>query len=127
MGHFVGMAEFDQSIRQESERPAAPTRWRTSTGQGDEVGLLVAVEHSWTARHGSTNEGAIKTAFDERAADPMDSDRSEVQSVADLLVGPRRAKRTTIRLQEDSRPGQLARRRFAFGDDRLQLDAFLGR
>ena len=50
MGDLVDMAEFDQSIRQETERPAAPTRWRASTGQGDEVGLLLAVEHSRTAR-----------------------------------------------------------------------------
>ena len=65
MGDFVDMAEFDQSIRQETECPAAPTRRRASTGQGDEVGLLVAVEQSWTTRHGSTDEGTIKTPFDE--------------------------------------------------------------
>jgi hypothetical protein len=59
MGDFGDMAEFDQSIRQETECPAAPTRRRASTGQGDEVGLLVTVEHSGTARHGSTNEGTI--------------------------------------------------------------------
>ena len=52
-------------VRQETERPAAPTRWRASAGQGDEVGLLLAVEHSRTARYGTTNEGTIKTAFDE--------------------------------------------------------------
>ena len=59
------MAEFDQSVRQETERPAAPTRWRASAGQGDEVGLLLAVEQSRTARYRSTNEGTIKTSFDE--------------------------------------------------------------
>ena len=65
MGDLVDMAEFDQSVRQETERPAAPTRRRASAGQGDEVGLLLAVEHSRTARYGTTNEGAIKTPFDE--------------------------------------------------------------
>ena len=59
------MPEFNQFVRQETERPAAPTRRRASTGQGDEVGLLVAVEQSWTTRHGSTDEGTIKTPFDE--------------------------------------------------------------
>ena len=42
--HVADMAEFDQSIRQEPERPAAPTCWRVPTGQGDEVGLLVAIK-----------------------------------------------------------------------------------
>ena len=59
------MAEIDQFVRQETERPAAPPRRRASTGQGDEVGLLLAVEHSRTAWYGTTNEGAIKTTFDE--------------------------------------------------------------
>ena len=65
MGDLFDMAEFDQSIRQEPERPAAPTCRRASTGQGDEVGLLLAVEHSRTARYGTTNEGTIEAPFDE--------------------------------------------------------------
>ena len=65
MGDLADMAEFDQSIRQESERPSAPTCWRASTGQGDEVGLLVTIEKSRTARYGTTNEGTIKPPFDE--------------------------------------------------------------
>jgi hypothetical protein len=80
------MAEFDQFVRQEPKRPSAPTRRRASTGQGDEVGFLVAIEQSRTAWYGSANEGNIKTAFDERAADPVDGDRSEVQGVTDLFV-----------------------------------------
>ncbi len=65
MGDFGDMAEFDQSVGQETECPTAPTRWRASAGQGDEVGLLLAVEHSPTARYGTTNKGTIKTTFDE--------------------------------------------------------------
>jgi hypothetical protein len=127
MGDLLDMAEFDQSIRQEAKRPAAPTRRRASTGQGDEVGFLLTVEHSPTARDGTANEGTIKTPFDERATDPVDSDRSEVQSVTDLLIGPRRAKGTAIGFEQDACPGQLACRRLAFGDERFQLAAFLGR
>jgi hypothetical protein len=127
MGDLFDMAEFDQSIRQEPECPTAPTRWRASAGQGDEVGLLVAIEQPRTARYGTANEDAIETPFDERATDPMDCNRSEVQSGADLLVRPRRAKGTAIRFEQDARPGQLARRRLAFGDERFQLAAFLDR
>ena len=71
MGDRVDVAECDQSVRQETERPAAPALWRASAGQGDEVGLLLAVEHSPTARDGTANEGPIKTPFDEGAADPV--------------------------------------------------------
>jgi hypothetical protein len=127
MGDFVDMAELDQSVCQETERPAAPTRWWASAGQGNKVGFLVTVEHSWTARCGATNEGTIKTTFDEGTSDPMDSDRSEVQSVTDLLVGPRRAKGTAIRLQQDARPRQLTRRGLAFGHERFQPASFLDR
>src|SRR5438093_1392386 len=111
MRDLIDMAEFDQSVRQETERPAAPTRWRASARQSDQVGLLLAVEHSRTARQGTTNEGPLQAAFDERAADPVDSDRSEVQSVANFLVRPCRTKAAAIGFQEDARPGQLARRR----------------
>lgn len=65
MGDLVDVAESDQSVRQETERPATPTLWRASAGQGDEVGLLLAVEYSRPARDGTSNEGAIKTTFDE--------------------------------------------------------------
>ena len=64
MGDRADVAEFDQPVRQETERPATATRGRVSAGQGDEVGLLVAVEHSRTARYGTTNEDALKTTFD---------------------------------------------------------------
>ena len=50
MGDFVDMAELDQFVRQKPERPAAPARGRASARQGDEMGLLLAVEHSGTAR-----------------------------------------------------------------------------
>jgi hypothetical protein len=50
MGDLVDLAELDQSVREKTERPAAPTRWRASARQGDEMGLLITVEHSRTAR-----------------------------------------------------------------------------
>ena len=65
MGDLVNVSEFDQPVGQETERPAAPTRGRAPAGQGDEVGLLLAVEHPPTARYGTTNEGTLKTTIDE--------------------------------------------------------------
>jgi hypothetical protein len=55
----------------------------------------------------------------------VNGDCSEVQSVADLLVGPGRAKGTAIGFEQDARPGQLPRRRLAFGDERFQPASFL--
>jgi hypothetical protein len=127
MRDLVNMAKFDEFVCQETERPAAPTRWRASARQSDQVGLLLAIEHSWPARQGTTNEGAIKATFDKRAADTVDSDHSKVESVADLLVGPCRAKAVAVSLQQDARSCQLACRRLAFGDERFQLGAFLDR
>ena len=65
MGDLVDLAEFDQSVPQEPERPAAPPCGRASAGQGDEVGFLLAVEHPRTMRYGTTNEGTIQTTLDE--------------------------------------------------------------
>jgi hypothetical protein len=121
------VAEFNKFVRQEAQRPATPTCRRASARQGDQVGLLLPVEHSRTAWQGTTNEDTLKAALDKRAADPVDRERSEVQSLADLLVGPCRTKVAAIGLQQDARPGQLARRRLAFGDERFQLVAFVNR
>ena len=66
----VDMAELDHLVRQETKRPAAPTRGRASARQGDQVGLLLAIEHSRTTRYGTTDEGPIKAAFDERRGGP---------------------------------------------------------
>src|SRR3954470_24920725 len=98
MGDRADMPEFDQFVRQETERPAATTRRRAPTRQGDQVGLLLTVEHPPTARYGATDEDAIKATFDERAADAMDRDQSEVQSLSDLLVRPCRAQTAAIGL-----------------------------
>lgn len=118
------MPKLDEFVRQKTKRPATPTCRRASAGQGDEVGLLFAIEHPRTARYGTTNEDAVKTAFDERATDSMDCKRAEVQGIADLLVGPRRPEETAIGFEQDACPSQFARRRLAFGDDRFQLAAF---
>jgi hypothetical protein len=99
MRDLFDMAKFDQFVRQETQCPPTSTCRRASTREGDQVGLLLAVEHSPTARQGTTNEDTLQAAFDKRAADPVDGDRSEVQSLADLLVGPCRTQVAAIGLQ----------------------------
>jgi hypothetical protein len=118
------MAQRDHPVRQQTERPTSPAHGRTPARQSDQVGLLLAIEHSRTSRQGTADEGAVEPTFDEGTADAVDGDRSDVQGATDLLVGPCRAEAATIRLQQDPRPGQLACRRLAFGDERFQFTAF---
>src|SRR5512135_1125756 len=115
------MAQLNHPVRQETERPTAPTRRGAATCQGDEVGLLLAIQHPRTSWHGATNEDALETAFDEGATHAMDGDRSQIQGDADLLVRPCRPKVAAVRLQEDARPSQFPGRRLAAGDQRFQL------
>jgi hypothetical protein len=75
MGDRFDMAEIDQFVRQEPKCPAAPTRGRASAGQGDEVGLLVAIEQPRTARDGTANENAIETPL-RRTSDGPDGRQS---------------------------------------------------
>ena len=115
------MAQLDHPVRQETKRPTAPTRRGAAAGQGDEVGLLVAVEHPRPSWQGATNEDTLETALDEGATHAMDGDRSQIQGDADLLVRPCRPEVAAVRLQEDARPSQFPGRRLAAGDQRFQL------
>src|SRR5262245_9007984 len=122
----VDMAELDHLVGPETERPAAPARGWAAARQGDQMGLLLAIEHPGPARDGPADQGPLEAAFDEVAADPVDGDRPDIQREADLLIGPSRPRVAAIGLQEDAGPGQLARRRLAFGDEGLQVLALLG-
>ena len=88
MRDLVDVAEFDKSVRQKTQRPAAPTRRGASTRQGDQVGLLLAIEHSRTTRCGTTDEGTIKAAldkcYDAVAKDDSYQPRTFVAALQDL-------------------------------------------
>ena len=86
MRDVPNMAELHQFVCQETQGPAAATCRRASTRQGDQVGLLLAVEHSRATRCRTTDEGAIEAVLDKRTADSVDGDCSEIQSLADLLI-----------------------------------------
>src|SRR5262249_26095702 len=60
MRDALDLAEFDQSFRQETKRPAAPACRRTPAGQRHQVGLRLAVQHSRSARHGTADEDSFE-------------------------------------------------------------------
>ena len=47
-----------------------------------------AVEHPPASWQGTPDEGPFEAALDEGTADAVDGDRSDLQGVTDLLVGP---------------------------------------
>src|SRR5262249_26095703 len=69
--------------------------------------------------------GLLRAPLDKGLADAWDGDRSDVQRVADLQVGPRGAGAAAVSLQQDAGPGQFAGRCCPLGDERFQLWALL--
>jgi hypothetical protein len=61
----VDMAQLDHLVCQETERPAAAARGWAAARQGDQMGLLLAIERPWPARDGPADGGPVEAAFDE--------------------------------------------------------------
>jgi hypothetical protein len=83
------------------------------------MGLLVAIEHRAAARHRTADQGTVQAPLHKASANAVDRDRSDIQGLADLQVGPGRAEGATVGLQQDARPRQLASRRLPLGEERL--------
>jgi hypothetical protein len=118
------VTEFDESIGQEMERPAASTRGRSSVGEGDAVGFLFAVEQSRPARNGRSTRGPWRPPSMNEWPEAMDCNRSEVQSAASWFIEPGPTPEPAIGLEQGA--CQLARRWLAFGEKCFQVAAFLG-
>jgi hypothetical protein len=121
------VAKFDEAFRQQAKRPTAPARWRMTTGQGDQMGFLFTIQHSRPAWDRASDEDPLDPPFDEGLADAVDSNRSDVQGLADLQVRPRRTEGTTVGLQQDACSRQFASGGLPFGDERFQPFAFFHR
>ena len=52
------------------------------------MSLLVAVEHREAARQGTADENSFETSLHKALANAVDSDRTDVEGFADLLIGP---------------------------------------
>jgi hypothetical protein len=123
----VGVLQFDQLLGQQANGPTPSPGGRLATGQGDQVGLLFAIELAAAMpRLGTASEDSLQALFDEGLAHAIDGSQADAKGGADLLVGPGRAG-GDVRLEQDPGTGDLAGSRFALAHQRLQaLPLLLG-
>ena len=82
--------EFDQLVRQESHRPPRPPGGRLGAGDGDEPGLLRAVQLAvLPAGRLLAVERGVQALGGELLADALDGHAGDVEGVGDAVVGPR--------------------------------------
>lgn len=95
---------------------------RGAAGQRDEVGLLgtVKLAHVCPAR-GLAIQGRLQPTLDKALADAADRRLAHLDRSGDGLVHPGGATRTLVGFQEDPGVGQLAGRRGARREERLEL------
>jgi tetratricopeptide (TPR) repeat protein len=107
--------------------PACASLGRFGTGQGDQFGLLLAIENSGHRRRRSllAVQHRRKALLHQLLAHPVDRGRVGIQSPDDLVVTPSSAGVRDIGLQQDACFQQRSRRAFALADQRFELPTFL--
>src|SRR4051812_15948097 len=97
------MAQLDEPPCQQSQAPACEARWGLATGQGNQMGLLLAIELALvTPLAGAAAQRGLEAFLDETLTETVDRDQADIQGVADLLIGPGRPIRGSIGLQQDT-------------------------
>jgi len=111
----LGVLQFDHLVGQQADGPPSASEGRLATGQGDQVGLLLAIEFpAAMPRLGAARENGLQTLFDEGLADAIDGHQADIEGRADLLIGPGRA--VGVRLEQDPGTADLPCRRLALAD-----------
>jgi hypothetical protein len=111
----LGVLQFDHLVGQQADGPPfAPEGW-LATGQGDQVGFLLAIEFPVAMpRLGAARKDGRQPLFDEGLADTIDGHEADVEGRVDLLIRPGGA--VGIRLEQDPRAADLPCRRLALAD-----------
>src|SRR5215207_2961969 len=79
------LAQFHQGVGQQPQGPPLAARWRLATGQGDQVGLLVAVELPGAVLvPGAWGQSRRESLLDEALADARDGGQADIQGEVDL-------------------------------------------
>jgi hypothetical protein len=115
---------LDQSRGQQPQGPPLSPFGRGATGQGDQMGFLLAVEAPLgRGKAGPGIQGGLQPRLGEALAHPLDGRPTRFQGLANLAVGPATAFVAGIRFEQDARSGQGACGGVATRDQALQSDA----
>ena len=113
--------QLDHAAGQQSQGPVRIARRRRPQSQGDDLRLLLAVEHLRDRGLGPPGavEGLAESPLAEALPDVLDRLGAARERLGDPRVGPVRA--VDVRLQEDLRPPDLLRGPLQLLDDLSEL------
>jgi hypothetical protein len=93
----IGVLQFDHLLGQQADGPTPSSEGRLTTGQGDQMGLLFAIEFAVAMpRLGAASEDGLQALLHEGLADAIDGSQPDGKGGADLLVGPGRTGRISL-------------------------------
>src|SRR5436309_3218538 len=106
----IDNAEFYDLVLQQPQGPACASLGRLGTGQGNQLGLLLAVKNPSNGRHRArlAAQHGLEALFHQLFAHPVNHGWAGFQSFDDPVVAPPFASFRDIGLQQDPRlPGSL--------------------
>src|SRR5438876_4107080 len=123
----IDNAEFYDLVLQQPQGPACASFGRLGTGQGNQLGLLLAVKNPSNGRHRArlAAQHRLEAFFHQLFAHPVNHGWAGFQSFDDPVVAPSFASFRDIGLQQDPRLQYPARRALSFPNQRFKPFAFL--
>src|SRR6202045_231751 len=120
-------AEFHDLVLQQPQGPACAALGWLGTGQGNQLGLLLAVENPSDGGHRArlAAQHSLEAFFHQLLARPVNHGWTGLQSFDDPVVAPPFAGFRDIGLQQDPRLQYPSRRALSFPDQRFKPFAFL--
>src|SRR5262249_26025428 len=123
----IDNAEFYDPVLQQPQGPACASLGRLGTGQGNQLGLLLAVKNPSNGRHRArlAAQHGLEAFFHQLFAHLVNHGWAGFQSFDDPVVAPPFASFRDISLQQDPRLQYPARRALSFPNQRFKPFAFL--
>jgi hypothetical protein len=118
--------ELHEAIGQQAQRPAVAPGGRIATHERHKVGFLAAIQAPRTGpRRRTVVQRHFRPLGHKAGANAFNRSDADLQRLGDPGVGPGRATRTFVCLQEDAGMGELAGRCGPHGHERLEHAAIL--
>src|SRR5262249_15567201 len=123
----IDNAEFYHLVLQQPQGPACASFGRLGTGQGNQLGLLLAVKNPSNGRHRArlAAQYGLEAFFHQLFAHPINHGWAGFQGFDDPVVAPPFASFRDIGLQQDPRLQHPARRALSFPNQCFKPFAFL--